>query len=119
MTIAQWRRLDLLQPPKAPNAKSQIGRVAPAAQHFIGVGEDRIVLGAPALYEATGFGNEVSFLGPAPHTKTHWCRAFKVKIRRRGGGAETVTAVTLPTVCSIWTSQEKTHYGLAVLYYVS
>ena len=42
--------------------------------------------GPLALFEAAGFGNEVTLPGQAPTTKTHWCRSFKLKVRQGGGG---------------------------------
>ena len=80
--------------------------MAPAAEAFTGVGEEWFLPGPPAVFEATGFGNEVTLPGQAPTPKTHWCRSFKLKVRK--GGVETVKAFTLPVVCSLWTSDAKT-----------
>ena len=81
------------------------------------LGEEWFLPGPPALFEAAGFGNEVTLPGQAPTTKTHWLRSFKLKVRP--GRAETVKAFTLPVVCSLWTSDAKTNFGVAVLCYAS
>ena len=91
--------------------------MAPAAEAFTGVGEEWFLPGPPAVFEATGFGNEVSLTGQAPSKTTHWCWSFNLKVRQEG--VETVKAFTLPVVCSLWTSDEKTDFGVAVLCYVS
>ena len=52
-----------------------------------------------------------------PLTVGHPNRSFKLKVRQ--GGAETVKAFTLPVVCSLWTSDAKTGFGVAVLCYAS
>ena len=118
VTVVQWPCLDLVQAPEAPDvAGSKVGHVAPAAEAFTGVGEEWFLPGLPAVFEATGFGIEVTLPGQAATTKTHWCRSFRLKVRQ--GGVETVRAFTLPVVCSLWTSDEKTDFGVAVLCYVS
>ena len=95
VTVVQWPRLDLVQAPEAPDvAGSKVGHVAPAAEAFAGVGEEWFLLGPPTVFEATGFGNEVTLPGQAPTTKTHWCRSFKLKVRQ--GGLETVKACIHP-----------------------
>ena len=89
VTVVQWPRLDLVQAPEAPDvAGSKVGHVAPAAEAFNGVGEEWFLPGPPTVFEATGFGNEVTLPEQAPSTTTHWCRSFKLKVRQ--GGVETV-----------------------------
>ena len=88
--------------------------MAPAAESFAAVGEEWFLPGPPALFEAAGFGLEVTLPGQAPTTKTHWCRSFKLKVRQ--GGAETVKAFPLPVVCSLWTSDAKPDFGVVVCY---
>ena len=85
VTVVQWPRLDLVQAPEAPDVVgSKVGHVARAVEAFTGVGEEWFLPRPPAVFEATGFGNEVTLPGQAPTTKTHWCRSFKLKVPRGG-----------------------------------
>ena len=81
------------------------------------MGEAWFLTAPPALIEAAGFWNEVMLPGQAPTAKTHWCWSFKRRVCQ--GGVETVKAFTLPVVCSLWTSDARTDFGVAVLCYGS